>query len=119
MARTARTGFDRYFAERMKDDEFAAAYTEARNDIDSVDRLMRALDRAREEGGLSKADLARKMETPPEVVRRLLTTDEPNPTLGTVIKMARSMGYSLALVRSKPSGKRHPRAPIPKRRAAG
>jgi len=118
MARAAKTGFDRYLGERMKDAEFAAAYTEARSEIGSVDQLMRALDQAREEGGLSKADLARKMETQPEVVRRLLTTDEPNPTLGTVIKMARSMGYSLALVRSKPARKRHP-APATKRRAAG
>jgi DNA-binding phage protein len=118
MARAARTGFDRYLGERMKDAEFAAAYTEARSEIASVDQLMRALDQAREEGGLSKADLARKMETQPEVVRRLLTTDEPNPTLGTVIKMARSMGYSLALVRSKPARKR-PAPPATKRRAAG
>jgi ribosome-binding protein aMBF1 (putative translation factor) len=85
--------------------KFAAVYKEARSEIDSVDQLMRALDKAREAGGLSKADLARKMETPPEAIRRLFTTKEPNPTLGTVIKMARSMGYSLTLVRSKPPAK--------------
>jgi DNA-binding phage protein len=118
MARAARTGFDRYLGERTKDAEFAAAYTEARSEIASVDQLMRALDQAREQGGLSKAELARRMETQPEVVRRLLTTDEPNPTLGTVIKMVRSMGYSLALVRSKPARKRHPLPPT-KRRTAG
>jgi DNA-binding phage protein len=119
MSRAARTGFDRYLVERLKDDDFAAAYADARSEIDSVDRLMRVLDRVREEGGLSKADLARKMETPPEVVRRLLTTDAPNPTLGTVIKMARSMGYSLALVPTKAPRRRQPRAPVSKRRAAG
>ena len=118
MGKTAKTGFDRYFDKRMKDDEFATAYGEARSEIDSVDQLMRALDRAREQGGLSKADLARKMEIQPEAVRRLLTTDEPNPTLGTVIKMARSMGYSLALVPSKAARTRD--LPIAtKRRAAG
>ena len=118
MRRVPGTAFDRYFQQRMKDPEFAGAYLDARGQIDSVDQLMRALDRAREEGGLSKADLARKMETQPEAVRRLFTAVEPNPTLGTVIKMARSMGYSLALVRSAPAraGRAAPRA---KRRAAG
>lgn len=106
MSKADKTGFDRYFDKRMKDGEFAAVYAEARSEIDSVDQLMRALDRVREKGGLSKADLARKMETQPETVRRLFTTDEPNPTLGTVIKMARSMGYSLALVPTKAAQKR-------------
>ena len=31
MARKSKTGFDRYFARRMKDPSFAAAYTEARS----------------------------------------------------------------------------------------
>jgi ribosome-binding protein aMBF1 (putative translation factor) len=118
MRSTAKTGFDRFFGDRMKDGEFAAAYDEARGEIDTVDELMRALDRAREDGGLSKAELARRMETQPEAVRRLLTADEPNPTLGTVIKMARSLGYSLALVRRKPAQRRRATQPA-KRRSAG
>jgi ribosome-binding protein aMBF1 (putative translation factor) len=70
VGRTAKTGFDRYFIGRMKDREFATGYDEARGEIDTVDELMRALDRAREDGGLSKAELARRMETQPEAVRR-------------------------------------------------
>jgi DNA-binding phage protein len=98
MKTQTRTGFDRYLAGRMKDTSFAAAYREARLEIDSVDALIRALDAARTRQGISKAELARRAGSRPEAVRRLLTMAEPNPTIGTVVSLARSMGYSLALV---------------------
>lgn len=93
-----RTGFDRYFDARMKDRKFAAAYAEARAEIDSVDALMQAVEAARAKVGLSKAELARRTGTRPEAMRRLFTTDTPNPTVATMMSILRSMGYSLALV---------------------
>jgi DNA-binding phage protein len=92
------TGFDRYFDARMKDRKFAAAYAEARAEIDSVDALMQAVEAARTRAGLSKAELARRTGTRPEAMRRLFTTNTPNPTVATVMSILRSMGYSLALV---------------------
>jgi DNA-binding phage protein len=105
----AKTGFDRYFAERAKDRQFAAEYQIARAEIDSVDGLMRALEAARRSEGLSKAELARRSGTRPEAVRRLFTMEAANPTISTVVGLAQSMGYSLALV---PKARRAP----PKRR---
>lgn len=61
MPRRKKTAFDRYFDSRMKDPEFAAAYTKARAVIDSTDALIRALDKAqwlvwRQQGRSGPAD---------------------------------------------------------------
>lgn len=100
-----KTGFDRYFDARMKDKAFAAQYTTARGEIDSVDELIRQLEAARIESGLTKAEVARRAGTPPEVVRRLFTMESPNPTMSTVMSLARTMGLAIALV---PAGRNLP-----------
>jgi ribosome-binding protein aMBF1 (putative translation factor) len=107
-----RTGFDKFFAEQMKSPRLAAEYRRARAEIDAVDQLVRALDEARLYAGITKAELARRISAKPEIVRRLFTTVDPNPTLETVIKLAAALGYRLQLVRA--SGKR----PSARRRAA-
>lgn len=101
MSRRPSTGFDRYFNDRMNDPEFASAYESAREEIDSVDALVRALDAAREKKGLSKAALARLVDMTPEVVRRLFTAEAPNPTLETVVKLAGALDYQLGLLPRK------------------
>lgn len=103
-------GFDRYFSERMKDREFAASYAEARAGIDSVDAFMRSLEALRESAEVSKAELARRTGTRPEAVRRLLTTKSPNPTLATILSIARSLGYDLALVPAQNRTGKHRKA---------
>jgi DNA-binding phage protein len=108
--KSAKTGFDSYFSERMKDREFAADYQEARQGIDSVDAFMRLLEEARATVGVSKAELAKLTGTQPAAMRRLLTTDSPNPTLGTVMSILKSLGYGLALVPKRPRGKPAPKA---------
>jgi DNA-binding phage protein len=103
--KTAKTGFDRYFSARMKDRKFASAYQEARTGIDSVDAFMRSLEEARVVAGISKANLAVLTGTQPAAMRRLLTTDAPNPTLSTVMSILKSLGYGLALVPKRPKTK--------------
>lgn len=98
MARKTKTGFDKYFEQRMKDPAFAAEYRLARAQIDATDILLRALDEARKAKGVSKAALARRIETKPEAVRRLLTDDNANPTMKTVLKVANALGYHFRLV---------------------
>ena len=99
MARRIKSGFDKFFDEQKKSPSFAKAYAEARAEVDAIDRMVRALDAARERSGLTKADLAAAIETSPEVVRRLFTTKKPNPTLSTLIRMAAALGYRVELVR--------------------
>lgn len=96
--RAETSGFDRYFAGRMKDRAFASAYTEARAGIDSVDAFMRSLETLREQAEVSKAELARRTGARPEAIRRLLTTKDANPTLETILSVANALGYKLALV---------------------
>jgi DNA-binding phage protein len=98
MATQKKTGFDRYFAKRMADPKFAGEYTAARAQIDATDKLIRALDAVREAGGLTKAQLARRIEAKPESIRRLFTAPDSNPTMETVFKVASALGYHLELV---------------------
>ncbi len=97
-----KTAFDKYFDDRMRDPAFASAYTEARSVIDSTDALIRALDQARLLVGVSKADLARRIEARPEVVRRLFTAGDSNPTLATILRLAEALGFHLELVPNEP-----------------
>lgn len=113
MQRPHRTGFDKFVEEQMKSPPVARAYAEARAEIDAVDRIIRALDDARSQQGMTKAELARAMQMKPEAIRRLFTIESPNPTLATVARVANELGYQLALV---PLAKTHPK---PRRRAAG
>jgi DNA-binding phage protein len=95
----AKAGFDKYVQTRMDDREFASAYREARAEIDAVDSLMRQLDDARKRARLSKADLARRASAPQESVRRLLTARRSNPTLQTVVRLARAVGLRIQFTR--------------------
>lgn len=101
-----KTGFDKYVEARMGDQEFASAYRETRVEIDAVDALMRQLDQARQGANLSKADLARRASTPQESVRRLLTAKRTNPSLQTVVRLARAVGLRVELVREAQPGHR-------------
>ena len=67
---------------------------------------MRALDEARIDLGMTKAQLAHAISAKPEIVRRLLTAKSPNPTLATVVKVAAALGYSVQLVAAKPRASR-------------
>jgi DNA-binding phage protein len=99
-SRKPKTGFDKYVQARMQDRDFASAYKEARAEVHAVDGLMRQLDEARQRAKLSKADLARRASTPQESVRRLLTAKRTNPSLQTVVRLARAVGLRVELARA-------------------
>ena len=101
MAGKRKTAFDRYLDERLRDKEFAREYTEARAEINTIDQIIRLLDTARKKLNLSKADLARRIGAKPEIVRRLLTAEDPNPTISTVVKIAAALDLRLDLVPKK------------------
>ena len=60
-----------------------------------MDAVVAALDERRVELEMSKAELARVAGLTPAVVRRLFSTDRPNPTLGTLVALASAMGLEL------------------------
>jgi DNA-binding phage protein len=100
-----RTWFERRHKEEMKDPEYAAAYREAKAEIDAVDALVRELDAERTRQGLTKAALAKRSGLPAESVRRLFTIDEPDPKMSTVMRLSVSLGRPLGLPPVKPKGR--------------
>jgi len=112
-----KTGFDKFFEEQMADANFREGFEMVRREIDAVDRLVRALDAARMDLGLSKAELARKIGAKPAMVRRLFTADRANPTLVTVVKLADALGYDLSLVPKAPTSPARAKAATRRRKS--
>jgi len=100
MARRTKTGFDKFFDSQMASPTFEKSYADGRAEIDAVDEIVRRLDETRLTLGMSKAELARAISAKPEIVRRLFTTKNPNPTLDTVVRLAQALGYNLLLVQN-------------------
>lgn len=93
-----KTGFDRWFEERIKDPAFAKGYAKERRIIDEIDAIVAQLDEARIELGLTKGELARRAQKLPAYVRRLLLAKGSNPTLRSTVELARHLGLRLKLV---------------------
>ena len=89
------TGAERYLKNRREDPDYDRTYISARRRIDQIDALIRALDERRCDLNLSKAELARRADLRPEVIRRLFTAESPNPTLSTVVALAGALKLEL------------------------
>lgn len=92
----ARTGAERYLEGRRADAEYDLAYRNSRRRIDQTDCIIRALDQRRCSLDLSKAELARRANLRPEVIRRLFSAENPNPTLATLVALAEALQMELA-----------------------
>ncbi len=91
-----RTGAEGYLKRRKNDREYSLAYTSARRRIDQIDSIIRMLDQRRCSLELSKAELARRANLRPEVIRRLFSTERPNPTLTTLVALAEALEMEFA-----------------------
>ncbi|MXZ99035.1 MAG: helix-turn-helix domain-containing protein [Acidimicrobiaceae bacterium] len=89
------TGAERYLKHRREDPEYDRAYVSARPRIDQIDTIIRALDERRCCLKLTKAELARRAGLRPEVIRRLFSTESPNPTLSTIVALAGALEMEL------------------------
>lgn len=89
------TGAERYLRDRRADPAYDRAYTAARRHVDQIDAIIRALDQRRCNLKLSKAELARRADLRPEVIRRLFSAESPNPTLSTVVALAGALELEL------------------------
>lgn len=103
MPSSRKTGADKYFERRSREPGYVDAYKEARRRNDTVDCLMKDFDQRRKSLGLSKADLARQADLAPEMVRRLFSTTNPNPTIGTLTMLADALGLELVARRRQAS----------------
>jgi ribosome-binding protein aMBF1 (putative translation factor) len=93
---------------RREDPEYRAEYERFRRQVEQIDAVVNALDELREQAGMSKAELARRVGKDPASVRRLFSA-EVNPELKTVAAIADALDAEV-LVRRRSSGGRGRRA---------
>jgi transcriptional regulator with XRE-family HTH domain len=81
----------------LLDPNFLREYVVASVRIATIDAIVNDLDDARKAAGLSKADLASAIQAEPAAIRRLLSSDQVNPTLGTLAEVAAALGLRVTL----------------------
>jgi DNA-binding XRE family transcriptional regulator len=106
-----------YYARRredwLADDETRAEYERARHEIEQIDAVIRSLDQLREDAGMSKAELARRVGRNPASIRRLFTAEQARPELPLIISIANALDASVEITRRAPAAsKKRTRTPV-------
>jgi DNA-binding XRE family transcriptional regulator len=100
MAKTLDTS---YYEKRrqgwLADDDTRAEYERARSEIEQIDAVIRSLDELREDAGMSKAELARRVGRNPASIRRLFTAEQARPELPLIISIANALDASIEIKR--------------------
>ena len=97
---------ERRRARRMRNPEYREAYERTRREIEQTDQVIRALEVRRVDLGMSKAELARRIDRNASSIRRLLTTSQARPELPLVAAIADALGAELRVVPKTRSAKR-------------
>lgn len=93
-------------AERMRDPEFRAAYEQAAAAIAQTDHIIRMLDALRAEMGVSKAELARRIDRNASSIRRLFTAHQARPEFPLISEIAGALGVRIAIVAESDEAKK-------------
>ena len=83
----------------MEDPEYRLAYERAAREIAQTDAVIRDLDSLRVDLGISKAELARRVNRNASSVRRLFTARAVRPELPLIAALADALGAELRVVR--------------------
>jgi ribosome-binding protein aMBF1 (putative translation factor) len=97
---------ERRRARRMEDPEYRAAYEQAAREIAQTDAVIRTLDALRIDLGVSKAELARRINRNASSVRRLFTASQVRPELPLIAALADALGAELRVVPRTPQARR-------------
>lgn len=100
---------ERRRAQRMEDPEFRAAYQRAAREIQQTDRVIRELDALRVDLGMSKAELARRINRNASSIRRLFTAHSSHPELPLIAAIADALGAEVRVMPKRPASKRSAR----------
>lgn len=92
-----RTAFWEDLGRDLQEPEFLREYVVESMRISTVDSVVNAIDDAREAAGMSKAELARAIQKEPATIRRLLSSESANPTLGTLAEVAAALGLRITV----------------------
>lgn len=90
---------------RMQDPVFRNAYERSLREIEQTDRVIRALDELRSDLGMSKAELARRIDRNASSIRRLFTASSARPELPLVAAIADALGAEVKVVPKKRPGR--------------
>lgn len=92
-------------AKRLDDPTFRAVYERSSREIEQTDRVIRALDELRLDAGMSKAELARRIDRNASSIRRLFTASSARPELPLVAAIADALGAEVKVVRKEEPGR--------------
>jgi len=82
----------------MEDPEYRLAYARSAREIAQTDAVINELDSLRVDLGMSKAELARRVNRNASSVRRLFTARRPRPELPLIAAIADALGADLRVV---------------------
>lgn len=85
-------------ARRMEDPEYRLAYEQAARELAQTDAVIRDLDSLRVDLGISKAELARRVNRNASSVRRLFTASRARPEFPLLAALADALGADLRVV---------------------
>ncbi|MGH2833688.1 MAG: helix-turn-helix domain-containing protein [Solirubrobacteraceae bacterium] len=89
--------YDKRRQEWLADEDTRAEYKRARREIEQIDAVIRSLDELREDAGMSKAELARRVGRNPASIRRLFTAEQARPELPLIISIANALDASVEI----------------------
>ena len=92
------TAYEKQLAKIKADPVRRKRFEEGLARTEAIDAIIRALDEARVDLGMSKAEVARRIDMQPATLRKLFTSEQANPTLKTVAALAEALGLRLQLV---------------------
>lgn len=93
---------ERRLARQMNNHEFRAAYERTAREITQTDEVIRTLDALRMDLGVSKAELARRVNRNASSIRRLFTAERPRPEFPLIVALADALGAELRVMPRSP-----------------
>ena len=86
-------------ARKLATPEARVRYDQNLRTFAAIRQMVETVDVAREEAKISKTALANAVGTTPSVVRRLLTNENGNPTLKTILELYEAVGLRIRVER--------------------
>lgn len=110
--------FDSDLARDLENAEFARIYALKLAKINAIADILDAIEAAREEKHISKAEIGRRIDRKPSAVSRLLNGTEQNPTWDTLVDLAYAVDLELEVKVKKAPRRRTAPEPVKVLRAA-
>lgn len=96
---------ERRRAQRVNEPVYRDAYERAAREITQTDQVIRELDSLRVDLGISKAELARRIDRNASSIRRLFTARHARPELPLIAAIADALGAEVRIVAKRETAK--------------